>query len=142
MGVAKRRVAVLLTALALQAPSGVLADPPARLDPAAAGVSAQASFEAFARDWMARIWARGLRDRANPRLTPGTRELVASYREVASEFETELQATGRPGTPYVGVLRYTENVVNCADLRGTNCRVVTTLPVTEVFRLREGRWVY
>ena len=45
-------------------------------------------------------------------------------------------------TPYVGVLHYTEHVVQCADLRGTACHVVATLPVTEVFRLRDGRWVY
>jgi hypothetical protein len=91
---------------------------------------------------MTRVRARGERDRANPRLTPGARDLVATYREVGPDFKTELQPTGRPGSPYVGVLRYTENVVTCADLRATECHTVSTVPVTEVFRLRDGRWVY
>jgi hypothetical protein len=30
----------------------------------------------------------------------------------------------------------------CADLRASNCHVVSTVPVTEVFRFRDGRWVY
>lgn len=138
----KRRLAALVTALVLHAPGAAFSDPPARIDPAGAPLSAHASFEAFASDWMARTRARGDQDRANPRLTPGARELVASYREVAPEFETELRHTGHPDTPYVGVLHYTEHVVQCADLRGTACHVVATLPVTEVFRLRDGRWVY
>jgi hypothetical protein len=144
MGVVRRRLALLLTAVALQAPAIAGAEPPASIDPAggAVAVSAEGSFQAFARDWMTRIHARGAQDRANPRLTPQARALVASYREVAPEFETELQPTGRPGSPYVGVLRYTESIVNCEDLRGTGCHVVSTQPVTEIFRLRDGRWVY
>jgi hypothetical protein len=140
-GATMRRLAALLAALAV--PCGAaLADPPARFDPDASSRSAKASFETFARDWMARVQARGERDRANPRLSPGATQLVATYREVGREFETELQPTGRPATPYVGVLRYTERVVTCADLHATDCRVVSTLPVTEVFRLRDDRWVY
>jgi hypothetical protein len=131
MGVVRRRLDLLLTAAALQAPAIASADPPASVDPAHGdrAVSAEGSFQAFARDWMMRIQERGAQDRANPRLTPQARALVASYREVEPGFETELQATGRPGSPYVGVLRYTESIVNCADLRGTGCRVVSTLPV-------------
>ncbi len=136
-----RRLAALLAALAV--PCGAaLADPPARFDPDAASRGARASFETFARDWMARAQARGERDRANPRLAPGAKDLIATYREVGADFETELQPTGRPATSYVGVLRYTESVVTCADLHATDCRVVSTIPVTEVFRLRDGRWVY
>jgi len=137
----KRRLAALLAVLAVPCVSA-LADPPARIDPDAASRGARASFETFARDWMARAQARSERDRANPRLSPGAKALVATYREVGKDFETELQPTGRPGTPWVGVLRYTENVVTCADLHATDCRVVSTVPVTEVFRLRGGHWVY
>ena len=137
----KRRLAALLAALAVPWVSAQ-AEPPARLDPDAASRGAQASFETFARDWMARAHARSERDRANPRLSPGPKSLVATYREVGPEFETELQPTSRPATPFVGVLRYSESVVTCADLHATDCRVVSTVPVTEVFRLRDGRWVY
>jgi hypothetical protein len=136
-----RRLAALLVALAVPWVAA-LADPPARLDPDAASRGARTSFETFAKDWMAHAQARSERDRANPRLSPGVKDLVATYREVSSDFETELRATGRPGAPWVGVLRYSENVVTCADLHATDCRVVSTVPVTEVFRLRDGRWVY
>ena len=126
----------------LAAQQMALADPPASLDPDATPAGAEASFEAFARDWMTRVQARGERERRNPRLTAGPREMVATYREVGPDFETQLQATGRPGAPYVGVLRYTENVFACSDLHATDCHAVAALPVTEVFRLRDGRWVY
>jgi hypothetical protein len=136
-----RRLAAVFAALAVSWVAA-LADPPARVDPDAASRRARTSFETFAKDWMARAQARSERDRANPRLSPGAKDLVATYREVGPDFETELQATGRPGTPWVGVLRYSESVVTCADLHATGCRVVSTVPVTEVFRLRDGRWIY
>jgi hypothetical protein len=137
-----RRLAALLAALAVPWVAA-LADPPARLDSdAAQQQAARASFESFAKDWMARAQARSQRDRANPRLAQGAKDLVATYRDVAPDFETEIQPTGRAGTPWVGVLRYEERVVTCADLHATDCHVVSTEPVTEVFRLRDGRWVY
>ena len=135
-----RRLALLVVVLAIPFAAG--GEPPARLDPDASARNAQASFDSFARDWMARARARSERDRANPRLAPGARDLVATYREVGKDFKTELQPTGRPNSPYVGVLRYTENVVACADLHGTDCHTVSTVPVTEVFRLRDGHWIY
>lgn len=136
-----RGFAMLLLALVV-ARGVALADPPARLDPNTSSGNVEASFQVFARDWMARAQARGERDRAHPRLTPGAREVVVTYREVGPEFETQLQPTGRPSSPYVGVLRYTESVFTCPDLHATDCRAVSTIPVTEVFRLRDGRWVY
>jgi hypothetical protein len=132
---------VLLAALALPW-AAAHADPPARIAPDGGADRVRASFESFAKDWMTRAQARSERDRANPRLAPGAKDLVATYREVGKDFEIELEPTGRPASPFVGVLRYSESVVTCADLHGTDCRVVATVPVTEVFRLRDGRWVY
>lgn len=136
-----RAVAALFLVL-LAAHGAARAEPPASIDPSTRSGGAEESFRAFARGWVARAKARGERERANPRLTPGARGVVAIYRQVGAEFETELQATGRPGSPYVGVLRYTENVFNCSDLRRIDCHAVSAVPVTEVFRFRDGRWVY
>jgi len=137
-----RRLALLLLALCVPL-AAAQAGPPASIDPdAGSSAAVKASFDAFARDWVARAQARGERERANPRLTPGARELIATYREVGGDFETELQPTGRPDSPYVGVLRYSEQVMACADLHASACHPVSTVPVTEVFRFREGRWVY
>jgi hypothetical protein len=115
---------------------------PASVDASGPPSTAETSFREFARDWMTRVQARGERERANPRLAPGAREVIATYREVGSEFETQLQPTGRTDSPYVGVLRYTESVYSCSDLRASDCHPVSTVPVTEVFRLRDGHWVY
>ena len=35
-----------------------------------------------------------------------------------------------------------EQVIECADRGATKCGVRNTRPVTEIFRLRDGRWVY
>ena len=124
---------LLAAPLALAEPASIETAPPS---------SAEASFREFARDWMTHVQARGERERANPRLMPGAREVFATYREVGSEFETQLEPTGRSDSPYVGVLRYTESVYSCSDLRASNCHAVSTEPVTEVFRLHDGHWVY
>ena len=58
------------------------------------------------------------------------------------QFLTELRPTGRPSSPYVGMLHYTEHVFTCNDVRGGGCAVTSSLPVTEVFRYRDGRWSY
>jgi hypothetical protein len=61
---------------------------------------------------------------------------------VDDSFETEIRPTGRPSAPYVGVLHYTEHTYTCADALGNDCRVTSSLPVTEIFRFRDGRWGY
>jgi hypothetical protein len=124
---------LLAAPLAFAEPASIESAPPS---------SAEASFREFARDWMTHVHARGERDRANPRLVPGARDVVATYREVGAEFETQLEPTGRSDSPYVGVLRYTESVYSCSDLRASDCHAVSTVPVTEVFRLHDGHWVY
>ena len=50
----KRRLAALVAALVLHAPSSAFSDAPARVDAEGASLSARASFDAFAADWMAR----------------------------------------------------------------------------------------
>ena len=68
--------------------------------------------------------------------------LLFTYRAVDDTFETELRPTGRPTSPYVGVLRYTEHTYTCNDVHASRCRVTSSLPMTEVFRYRGGRWTY
>ena len=91
---------------------------------------------------MERARARGERDRERPRARPAADQLVFTYRAVAEEFETDLQPTGRPGAPWVGVLRYTERTFVCDDAQGATCHVTSSVPVVEVFRYRDGRWTY
>ena len=57
-------------------------------------------------------------------------------------IRTELKPTGNPESPYVGILRYVEHVYECNGPSDRNCRRVSATPVTEIFRFRNGRWIY
>lgn len=100
------------------------------------------SFGSFAEEWMGRALARGTRDSKAPRAHSGSAGLIFTYHAVAEDFETELRPTGRPSSPYVGVLHYTEQTFTCRDVLGAECTATSSLPVTEVFRYRAGRWGY
>jgi len=104
--------------------------------------AATTSFERFASERIEKLLARADRARERVTLQPGARKPVATYRASAEPFETELRRTGSPGSPYVGVLRYTQRVYSCEDLSATRCRVASSIPVTEVFRYRDGAWVH
>jgi hypothetical protein len=111
--------------------------------PADAGAAgAERSFDGFAREWIARAVARGQRASDAPRARSGAAGMAFTYRAVDEDFETELKPTGRPSVPWVGVLHYTEHTYTCADALGSDCRVTSSLPVTEIFRFRDGRWGY
>jgi len=99
----------------------------------------EAGFQDFARQWLSKL--RGMEER-RPRVAAGPGSLVFTYRDYADEFRTELQPTGKATAPYVGFLHYTERVYTCPTLEARECTVAATLPVTEIFRLRGGRWAY
>jgi ferredoxin-like protein FixX len=103
---------------------------------------ATSSFERFTAERIGKMRARADRARERPTLQPGPRKPVATYRASAEPFETELRRTGSPASPYVGVLRYTQHVYSCEDLSATRCRVASSIPITEVFRYRDGKWVH
>jgi hypothetical protein len=108
--------------------------------PAAPGAErAQTGFQDFARQWMSKL--RGLEER-RPRVAAGPGSLVFTYRGYADEFRTEVQATGERGTPWVGLLHYTERTYTCPSLEARECTVAAIQPVTEIFRMRGGRWSY
>ena len=67
---------------------------------------------------------------------------VVTIRKYGNEFTTELRATGREGAEYVGILHYSESVYNCRENNIENCSEPSTVPVTEIFRYDNGRWIY
>jgi hypothetical protein len=137
----RRAAAGLAFALAV-APAVARADSPAAIAPPDARAAAEASFARFAGKWLARVREHAEQARANPTVRPGPRAPVVTWRGAAPGYETELHPTGDPRSPWVGVLRYTENVYACEDLEATRCRVASSEPVTELFRWRDGRWSY
>ncbi len=103
---------------------------------------ARQSFALFADDWMAKVQRFEEHDRQNPTIRPGASDPLVTYRGHGDEFSIELRPTGHPVAPYVGLLRYTELLYSCTDATAGDCTIASSLPVTEIFRFQDGRWVY
>jgi hypothetical protein len=110
--------------------------------PRASQERATTAFETFAREFMAKVHSREEREKRKPRVAAGPASTVFTYRGYGEEFRTELRPTGQATAPYVGLLHYTEHVYSCRDLEGGPCSIAASVPVTEVFRFRGGRWTY
>jgi hypothetical protein len=87
----------------------------------------RAAFDQFAQQWMVKVEKNAL-----PAPNGGHREYA--------DYSIELRATGQSSAPYVGLLRYTENLVECSA--PGQCTATAAIPVTEIFRFERGRWVY
>jgi hypothetical protein len=118
------------------------AEPPAAVPaaiPDPAGNAAELSFREFARDWMARLARVETQNRSNPIANASA---GVNYRGFGDDFRIELRPTGNPDAPWVGLLRYVEHVYECSDASAGDCRVASSMPVTEIFRFRNGAWIY
>ena len=112
---------------------------------AAAGTAlerAEESFGRFARKWMSKLGEpmkrRSNVQRVSLRAIPGR---PSSFRGYEGDFQLDLRPTGVESSPFVGILRYSELTYRCTGDQGP-CRVVDRTPVTEIFRLKGGRWIY
>jgi hypothetical protein len=132
------RTAVLVGLLLAALPA--LAEPAAIPD--AAHQRAERSLEEFASEWMGKVRTLELKARVNPTVKAGPSDPVFTYRGYGDEYSVELRPTGHPRAPYVGLLRYTEHVYSCESMRGLNCSVASSVPVTEIFRYKNGSWAY
>ena len=65
-----------------------------------------------------------------------------TYRGYSDDFKLELKPTGSAEVPFVGILRYTERVYQCPSVAMRGCTVASVIPVTEIFRYQDGRWIY
>ncbi len=106
---------------------------------------ADESFDQFARSWMDSVQELGVP--ASPANALGDsdargRDGVVTVRKYGEKFTTELRETGLEGAEYVGILQYSESVYNCRENDIENCSEPSTVPVTEIFRYNDGRWIY
>ncbi len=132
-------IAVVAVVLSMAAPA--IADEVAAI-PDSADERIRTSFADFARSWMARMHENEVQNRKNPTVQPGPSENLVTYRGFGDDFTVELRPTGHPSAPFVGILRYNEEVYSCNGVDASNCSVASSLPVTEIFRYQGGRWVY
>jgi hypothetical protein len=113
--------------------AAAFAGEPAKIAPSDPGAAkVEAAFQSFASDWMKKMEAA----EAHEKKTAGG----GTYRGYGDDFKIELKPTGSSSAPYVGLLRYQEH--QCAANGGSECKVVATTAVTEIFRFQGGRWVY
>jgi hypothetical protein len=119
-----------------------LAGPPAAISEDDSHQRTLRSFKSFASSWMDKMKRVETHNRTSPELRLSGSRNVASYKGYTSDFKIEIKPTGYAKAPFVGVLRYTEQLFTCVDERATRCRVASTTPVTEIFRFQDGRWVY
>jgi hypothetical protein len=110
--------------------------------PDSADARAEDSFSEFARSWMAKMEEKEQQNRKNPSVQPGASANLITYRGFGEDFTVELRPTGHPSSPFVGILRYHEEVYSCDAVDATKCTVASSLPVTEIFRYQGGRWIY
>ncbi len=130
-----------VTAALLLTAAPIIADDVAAI-PDSADERARTSFSDFARSWMAKMQENEAQNRKNPIVQPGPSENIITYRGFDEGFTVELRPTGHPVSPFVGILRYNEQVYSCNGVDASKCSVASSLPVTEIFRYQGGRWVY
>jgi hypothetical protein len=116
------------------------ADSPAATSPINVEDGVRSAFETFAQNWMAKVQRMAAEQKQT--VQPGASNTLVTYRDYGDEFTVELRPTGHAVAPYVGILRYQEQVYSCRDLGSNDCSLSSQIPVTEIFRYQGGRWVY
>jgi hypothetical protein len=143
---APRFVKKFLTAVSvgsIMLAASAMADDMGAMAPAAVAPSAEparATFQKFAQAWMDKVQRLAADEKRNLAAGPGGS--VVTYRDYTDDFTTELRPTGHATAPYVGVLRYQEQIFTCRNMAAGDCSLSSRIPVTEIFRYEGGRWIY
>ena len=119
-----------------------LAGPPAAISEDDSHQRTLSSFKSFATSWMDKMERVEIRNRTSPQLHPWDPQNPVTYKGYGGDFKIEIKQTGYSKAPFIGLLRYTEQLFTCTDERASRCRIASTVPVTEIFRFQDGRWVY
>jgi hypothetical protein len=133
---------LLIAACVLLFASLSLAGPPAAISEDESHQRTMLSFNSFASDWMAKMERVETQNRARPQILPNGPQSLITYKGYGADFEIEIKRTGYARAPFVGLLRYKEQLFTCTDPGATRCRIASITPVTEIFRFQDGRWVY
>ncbi|NNL67502.1 MAG: hypothetical protein HKP30_14730 [Myxococcales bacterium] len=100
------------------------------------------AFEQHAKSWMADLEKNEARNRSEAPVYSVANESVIRFAGYGDDFETQVKPTGRAQTPFVGILRYKENLYTCLHQDESRCTVTRSIPVSEIFSFRNGRWTY
>ncbi|MBW2392854.1 MAG: hypothetical protein JRG95_01170 [Deltaproteobacteria bacterium] len=115
-----RHIAFIVVLLALSGPSGARAG---SIIPSPQ--EAKRSFASFAEAWMENARAGG-----------------APVWRFGGGYRIEVERTGDPELPYLGVLRYERSMYECPKGRPVGCRLLHTRPMRHLFPFTNGRWQF
>jgi len=100
------------------------------------------TFEQHAKSWMADLEKSEAENRRKAPVYSVASEAVIRFEGYGDDWETQVKPTGSRSTPFVGILRYKENVYTCLRDDETRCTVTQSVPVSEIFSFRDGHWAY
>ena len=115
-------------------------------DTVPAGVAT--SFDKFTRSWMSRL--EQVNQQNSRALKPEPAEggrVRGRYTSYGPDYVREIRPTGSKATPYVGIIRYPQKVVEkegetLQKMKEHQGVPTSEIQVTEIFRYTGGRWVY
>lgn len=128
-----------LLALTVSGPFTAVADP--------GTLSVQESFEKFVNTWMTKLDRIGKNNIRTLNITPGDQGFVSRYVCYGPKCEFSIKETGSPETPFIGILHYQEkHFLKKGKTRQKTFQspgmLTKKIPVTEIFRFTQGKWVY
>jgi len=144
-GMSRAIVGTLTLTLALLAGSGVAADSiegPSEFAVGSALAQATSAFDRHARSWMADLEKNEADKRRDAPVYSVAGETVIRFDGYGDDYETQVKPTGHATAPFVGILRYKENVYTCLRDDSSRCTVTRSVPVSEIFSFKNGRWTY
>ena len=103
---------------------------------------AKSAFDRHARSWMAGLEKNEAENRRTAPVYSVAQEAVIRFDGYGDDYETQVKATGHATAPYVGILRYKENLYTCLRDDQARCTVTRSVPVSEIFSFKNGRWAY
>jgi hypothetical protein len=136
--------ALALAVVLVAAPVGAAADDVggAGFEIAPGLAEAKSAFELHAKSWMADLEKSEAENRRKAPVYGVADEAVIRFDGYGDEYETQVKATGHAAAPYVGILRYRENLYTCLRNDASRCTVTRSVPVSEIFSFKNGRWTY
>jgi hypothetical protein len=104
--------------------------------------AAKSSFAKHCRSWMADLEKNEAENRRKAPVYGVADEAVIRFDGYGDEYETQVKPTGQASAPFVGILRYKENLYTCLRDDATRCTITRSIPVSEIFSYKNGRWTY
>ena len=100
------------------------------------------AFEKHSRSWMADLEKIEAENRRTAPVYSVASEVVIRFEGYGDDWQTQVKETGHRTAPYVGILRYRENLYTCMRDDSSRCTITRSVPVSEIFSFRNGRWTY